>query len=145
MSGLGWKTLNESPLTQHRCDHPRVSRDPLLGGFTCSGCCKHFDVVPDVTMVLPRALGFWGRLWWAVRFRKKVAVVPFVWTQAWGRARQADRRFYDRVKAGIVATEAALLRDGLELPAARHDEVPDPPSPVGPDGIAPIYKHRVGG
>lgn len=74
------------------CLHPRVSVDPLIGGYFCPRCLKEFDRVPDALIEPPRAMGLWQRVKWAFRQRTKVRVVDFVWTVEWARSRQAKMK-----------------------------------------------------
>jgi hypothetical protein len=125
MKGIGWKGVNSSPFfgPDKGCEHPKVHADPILGGFSCVKCHEHFEVVPDVVMKLPRALGFWQRLWWAIRTARKVPVVPFEWSHAWAKLRQDSpvmRQWTHRLEP-----------EKIHMPCPDRHEWPDGP---------PIYK-----
>lgn len=79
-----------SPLNrwEEPCKHLAVMPDPILEDWCCTRCLKPFAQIPDVDKDLPRMSSLWDRIKWAFRPRKKVAVVSFVWTVQWAKARE---------------------------------------------------------
>ncbi len=141
MKWFGWKGLNTGIGPRGKdCRHEAVYRDPLLGGFGCSKCHLHFVSVPDRMLTPPRVMSVWQRLRWAFLESTKVTVVPFVWTHAWGRLRQAVPM------SRWLKTEAPArsVTEGEPTPRDMSPVVDGPPSAAAPvrdwPVPAPIYK-----